>query len=822
MKKLLLIDANSLIHRAFHALPPLTSPKGETVGALYGLTSLIIKILNDHKPNYIVAAFDRPEPSFRKEMFKDYKAHRPKTADELVGQIIKAHELFNNFNIPFFERPGFEADDIIGTLVNKFKNTPELLIEILTGDLDALQLVENKKIVVRTMKKGISETIVYDEEAVKNRYGLEPRQLIDYKGLVGDPSDNIPGVKGIGPKTASKLLNEYKTLENLYNKLEPKNLANKKILDNKEQAFFSKKLATINTQVPLEISFEKIIYKKFNEKSLLTFLENLGFKSLINRLIFEEKPLQNKNSSKKEWEDVVFFENSNDCFKNRELLKDEQLLKVTFDWKRILKDLDQQNIEAINPLFDIKLAAWLIDPDQTDFSIEVLAKTFLGRGCPEPLEKENVLALQKELFKVLDKYLEKYGLKKIFLDFEMPLIRVLVKMENWGIGVNKKLLESLNKTLAEKIETLQKQIFSQSGEKFNLNSPKQISLFLFEKLKIKDLTKKTGSGQRRTDKDVLTELKSRHPIIGLILERRELFKIKSGFVEPLINLVDASGKIHTNYLQTNTSTGRLASEKPNLQNIPQESEWSKNLRSAFEASEGFSFLSFDYSQLELRILAHLSNDKKLKAAFFKNKDIHELTASQVFNIPLDKVTPTTRRIAKTLNFGVIYGMGAKAFSKTSGLKLEEAELFINKYFNDFPEIKTWQERIKAEAQTFGFVKNENGRRRLFFGLAGKNNIRGDEERAAINMPIQSLGADILKKAMIECFLMLEKKNWLEKKARPLLTIHDELLFEISDDILIEAAYSIKNLMENCYKISVPLKIETKSGKNWGSMKAFIL
>ncbi|MDI6821049.1 MAG: DNA polymerase [Patescibacteria group bacterium] len=820
MKKLLLIDANSLIHRAFHALPPLTSPKGAAVGALYGLTSILIKILNEHKPDYIVAAFDRPEPTFRKEMFEDYKANRPKAAEELIEQIIKAHELFNQFNISFFEQPGFEADDIIGTCVNNFKNIPDLKIEILTGDLDTLQLVESDKVVVRTMKKGVSETIVYDEGTVINRYGLEPKQLIDYKGLVGDLSDNIPGVKGVGPKTASKLLNEYKTLENLYKNIKPVNTINKKIIDGKEKAFFSKKLAIINTEAPIKIDLEKITYKKLDENSLIVFLKDLGFQSLIKRLAREEQKVQSEFAYQNNYKNnIIVFENSAACLENRDALKSEKI-KIALNWKKILKDFVRLDIEITDPIFDLELAAWLINPDQKNFSLESLTERFLKKRLSLSDKNINSIAIQKELFEVLSADLEKYELTKLYNFFEIPLIKVLAKIEEWGIKVNKKLFELLNKKLENKIDALKKNIYLEIGEKLNLNSPKQVSEILFEKLKIKDLIKKTSSGQRRTSKDVLFNLKDKHPIIGSILEYRELFKIKSGFVEPLIQLIGADGRIHTNYLQTGTSTGRLSSEKPNLQNIPQESEWSENLRSAFEAPQASSFLSFDYSQLELRILAHLSNDKKLKTAFFENKDIHELTASQVFNVSINGVTPAMRRIAKTLNFGVIYGMGAKAFSKTSGLKLEEAELFINEYFNDFPNIKIWQEKIKSEARTFGFIKNENGRRRLFSGFFGENEIRGGE-RAAINMPIQSLGADILKTAMIKSFYFLKEVGWFDKKAKLLLTIHDELLFEIDDDILMEAARSIKNLMESCYKLSVPLKTEVKNGKNWGSMKKLV-
>lgn len=759
MKNLLLIDANSLIHRAFHALPPLTTPDGQPIGAIYGLAGTLLKILGSNPPDYIAACFDRPEPTFRKEMFSDYKAHRPATAEELISQIVKARELFEKFNIPIFEKSGYEADDLIGSLVNIFKNQPDLKITILTGDLDTLQLITNDRIIVQTFKKGVNDIIVYNEKAVIERYGFKPKHLPDYKGLAGDSSDNIPGVKGVGPKTAAKILSQYKTLENFFQKLEkePKNPLRSKFLPFKEIALFSKKLATIDASIPLATTLEKLKYSGLPEEKLIKYFSELGFQSLINRL-------------------------------------------------------SRQSVQpSTNTPPELSIAGWLLDPDQKDLSFAALGRRFL--------HKESFSI--EELINFINQKIDEYGLRFVFEKIELPLIPILKEMGKTGIKINAQKLNDLKKQAQTELDKLAKKIYESGETVFNINSPKQVSKIIFQKLNLKTVkNKKTGTGQQSTAEQVLFELKNEHPLIPLLLEYRETFKIKSTYLDPLTKLIASDGRLHTHFVQTGTATGRLSSEKPNLQNIPQSSKWAQPLRNVFEAEKGWRLVSFDYSQIELRILAHESQDPKLKEAFFNNLDVHQLTASQIFGVSLDKVTPTMRRMAKTLNFGIIYGMGTKAFAEQSGLNKTDAQKFIKEYFQDFPQIKIWQEKIKAEARTFGFVKNANGRRRWFLQiLSGNTRAQAEAERAAINMAIQSLGADIIKMAMIKTSDIIKERGWQEK-VKLILSIHDELLFEIRDDMVNLITPVLKESMEKIYKLDVPLKVEIKQGLTWGNLEVF--
>lgn len=799
-KKLLLIDANSLIHRAFHALPPLTSADGTPAGALYGLANTLLKILRDENPHYVAAAFDTPETTFRKEIFEKYKAHRPKMPDELRVQIEESHNLFKAFGILTLEKAGVEADDIIGTLVKRFKNKENLKIIILTGDLDTLQLVFNNNVVVLTPKRGISEMKKYNEEAVKERYGVEPKMLPDFKGLVGDPSDNIPGVPGIGQKGAAELLREGKRLEDLCKKAkkEKTNKLFQKLAAHQEVALLSKNLATIKTDVPLKIELKDLKYDN-KEEELIKYFDKLGFRSLVERITSSSLPSYRKKDHSKE--NVVVIESAMFLIKHPQVAR-SNAIKVAYEWKPIIKKLNKKNIDILPPLFDVKIAAWLTDPDKKNLTLSSISRRFA--------KKEE--ADLKTLFFLIDKKINAYGLKKIFEEIEMPLVSVLAQMEEWGIGINLKLLKKTKKEIDKELSKLSQEIYKIAGFSFNLNSPKQVSEALFQKLKIRGKKNKTASGHHKTSEAALSEIKEDHPIIGLVLKYRQLFKIKSSYLLPLIK--EGGERIHTTFLQTATATGRLASESPNLQNIPKGSRWGDLLRKSFVPANGFSFVSFDYSQLELRLLAHVSGDPNLIRVFKENKDVHQETASKVFGLPSKKVGSKERSIAKTLNFGVIYGMGPRAFSKQSGLSFEKSKEFIKKYFTDFPKIREWQEKVKKEAQTKGFVTNLNGRRRWI--AAGEA-----MERAAINMPIQSLGADIIKTAMIKIFAFLKEKGILGKKVRLLLSIHDELLLEISNDILKDIMPQIKKILEEeVYKLSVPLIVNVSAGKNWGEMKKY--
>lgn len=818
MRTLLLIDANALIHRAFHALPPLTTPDGQPIGAIYGLANTLLKILKDQPPDYIAGAFDRPEPTFRDELFKDYKAHRPKAADELVSQIIRARELFQKFGISFFEQPGFEADDIIGKLVEMFRDESDLKIVILTGDLDTLQLVRGKQVVVQTPKKGLSETTIYDEGAVVERFGLKPHQVPDYKGLVGDPSDNIPGVPGIGPKTAAKILNEYQNLETLYKGVKPKDSLTQKLINYKSQALLSKKLATINPNLPLETNLSALGYRDLETEKIVPYFTKLGFQSLINRLFNQSRLFSNTNFEEMSSQNNALVVSGTEfALTNQSLLANPQKMKVAFDWKPIFKTLVSKKIEVAGPIFDIKIGAWLIDPDQKDFSPENLSRRFLHRTSLND-EDQNLLSL----YFFLKQRMVDYQLIEVFEKIEIPLIKILATTENWGIAINRPALKKLRQRIDHELSESAKKIYHEAGNEFNINSPQQVASILFKKLNLGGpRLKKTTTGRSSTAEDVLLEFKEKHPIVNLILEYREGFKLKSTYIEPILEMSAKDGRIHTNFLQTGTATGRLSSEKPNVQNVPQESKWARDLRSAFQAKENFSFVTFDYSQLQLKLLAHVSGDEQLIKAFRERLDIHQLTAARVFKLPPTEINGEMRRLGKTLNFGVIYGMGSRAFAKTSNLTLAEADKFIKEYFAEFPQVKIWQEKIKAEAKTFGYVKNLNGRRRWFLDIvSGQPRADYEIERAAINMPVQSLEADIIKIAMIKSFAVLEKNRWLDTKAKLLLTIHDELLFELSDDILKKALPLIKKTMEQIYPLAVPLTVDVKIGKNWGAMENY--
>lgn len=739
MKKLVLIDANALIHRSFHALPPLTTKKGELVNAVYGFASVLLRVLKELKPDYIVATFDLPKPTFRHLEYKEYKATRPKTADELISQFPRAKEVLKAFDIPIFEKEGFEADDIIGTITKKTGKDIEDIV--VTGDLDTLQLVdENTK--VFTLKKGITDTVIYDEKAVAERYGLKPEQLVDFKGLKGDPSDNIPGVPGVGEKTAIELLKKFGNIENLYDKLEKNKdihaSLKKKLLDNKAQAIFSKKLATIRYDVPIKFNLKDCETETYDKQEVIKLFQELDFKSLINRLPQKQQPAS---------------QNLFDGYKKEP--KDKQ---------------------SENRLKDIEKA----------YKEKILSK--------------NVYKLEKELVPVLE------------------------EMETAGIKLDIDFLKELSKKLNFRLEELWRKIYKLAGVKFNINSPQQLSEILFAKLKISiDGLKKTPGGVISTAASELFKLKGCHEIIDLILEHRELMKLKTTYVDTLPNLVDDKQRVHTIYHQLGTATGRLSSSNPNLQNIPARGEWGEQIRKAFIAEDGYKLLSADYSQIELRVAACLAKDKKMLEAFKKDYDIHKLTAAEVNNVSLDKVTDNMRFEAKALNFGVLYGMSVNGFSEAAGISRDRAKKFIDEYMRDFVGIAKYVEKTKKEAKKKGYVETALGRRRYLPQINSSDFLmRHAAERMAINMPIQGTAADIMKAAMIRI------SKSLPPEARLLLQVHDELVLEVKEDKIKEVAEIVKNAMEDVLNqpifrevksiFKIPLKADIKAGDNWGEMK----
>lgn len=782
MKKLLLIDANSILHRMYHAIPPLSAPDGTPTNALYGTVRAIMKILSEHKPDYVAAAFDRPEPTFRKEEYEAYKAHRPPAHEDLVSQLVEARELFRSLGIAVCEKAGFEADDIIGTIASKYADKLEIVI--FTGDLDSLQLV-SEKVSVESFKKGVSETVRYTPDAVTERFGIPPERLPDFKGLTGDPSDNIPGVRGVGPKTASEILSKHETLEGFFESAD-ENPKYRKIQEEKEIALLSKKLATIRRDVPIDAELESLIPAR-DEKKFSAYAEKMGFSSVIKKR--EPQSLFGESSGKKSAVPIP----------DPKRRKDGTL--VGYNLKEYIKKTGAQG-----PHFDIHIAAWLLDPDKNP-TFDEIAERFGTRD-------------QETLTDSLSEALKREGVFRVFSEIEMPVLPVLAEMERKGILMDEAALLALKEDLEKERERAERDIFSEAGERFNILSPSQVSGILFEKIGIKTKKRKrTKTGMQSTSEGALSGLKRDYPIVSLILKYREYSKIISTYVDPLIERARLDkGVIHTSFLQFGTATGRFSSEKPNLQNIPQNSEWATPLRNCFVAREGKTFVSFDYSQLEIRILAHLSRDEKLIRVFSEGKDVHAATAANVFNVREEDVVPAMRRLAKTLNFGVIYGMGARAFSEESGITVEEAKRFIDEYFLDFPDVSSWREKVREEAKS-GVVRNENGRVRLFPQRIGGAKGISEFERAAINMPIQSLEADILKIAMRTCFdsLALHNRN---KDATMLLTIHDELIFEISDAILNETVPLIKKVMEESTPLSVPLIVDVRAGKKLGSMEQY--
>jgi DNA polymerase-1 len=804
----LLIDAHALIHRAFHALPPLSGPDGQPTGALYGLARALLKVLGGGRFTHVFAAFDRPEPTFRKQAFTAYKAQRPKAPDELVRQLIEARTFFQALGIPVVEQAGVEADDIIGTLATRFANEGAS-VTIFTGDLDTLQLIRDPFIVVETFKRGVSEMVVYDEAAVRARYGFPPGTLTDWKGLVGDTSDNIPGVPGVGPKTAEALLKEFGSLEQMFQKMPKSHRLAKKVLPYKKDALLAKTLATIKTDVPLTISLADGRFDGPHKEALRAYFARMGFESLMR---FSLSATTSRDTSPVLAfptdfpPGTVFIRSGSDARENLARLRGEEE-KVAYEWKVILKELGENAGNVRGPLFDLSVAGWLLDPEEKDVSREGLFARFL------PKETANDAAL----FHFLKEQIAAEGLTKVFREIEMPLVPILAALERNGIAIAAPRLAELAKTVKRELGKLEVRIYREAGVVFNVNSPRQVAEVFFERLKLSPTKpRRTKTGQSRTGRDILLELGGSHPIVPLLLEYRESFKILSSFIEPLTAAIGRDGRVHTTFLQTGTATGRLASENPNLQNIPQESRWAEPLRSAFVAPRGKRLVSFDYSQLELRLLAHTSHDPALEEAFREGKDIHRLTAARVFNVTPDRVIPSMRRTAKTLNFGIVYGMGARAFAAASGFALHEAKRFIEEYFRQFPGVREWQERVKREARTFGSVTNENGRRRSFRSAVARG--RTDEiDRAAVNMPLQSLGADIIKRAMVEADAMLKEGRG---ETLMVLSIHDELLFEVPEGMLNSFVPELRKRMESITQLSVPLAVDAKVGPHWGAMAPF--
>lgn len=783
-KRLVLLDAHAIIHRAYHALPDFTTPSGEPAGALYGIISMLIKIVQELSPDYLVACYDLPKPTIRHEAYEGYKATRTKSDDALVSQIERSYAIFEAFSIPIYEREGFEADDLLGTIAYELKNRKDIEIIIASGDMDTLQLVDNKRVQVYTLKKGINDTILYDEKAVLARFGFLPKLIPDYKGLRGDPSDNIIGITGIGEKTATILITSFGTIENIYKALKKDESAfaavgiKPRIInllkEHEDDALFSKALATIRTDAPIAFALPHTLWcEQVQLSTVLTLLDELGFRSLRDR--------------------------------SRSILADTTGVEVD------LAAIEEQQ-EEVPPekLAQAQVMLWLLASDLTHPSLE------------------DVLAYTKEptfesAYEVLKQKLENTGrLQSVYDIIEKPLIPVIQKMEQRGVLVAASALQTLAKRYHKELFEVETRIYKTVAHEFNMNSPKQLSEVLFDELGLKPKNQKhTSTGQRSTRESELEKLRDVHPIIGDILEYREIQKLLSTYIDNLPPLLDADSRLHAQFLQTGTTTGRMASQNPNLQNIPMRSERGRAIRHAFVASKGFTLIGFDYSQIELRIAAILSQDKILLEIFHSGRDVHREVAAHVFHVSPEKVSAQMRHRAKIINFGILYGMGVNALRTQLNTSTVEARQFYDDYFGEFSQLSHYLEETKGYARRNGYTQTMFGRRRQFPDMkSALPYVRAQAERMAINAPIQGTQADIIKLAMVRIDAMLSEKS-ADADAYLLLQVHDELIYEVRDERLAELTPLIKEIMESILSdeetCGIPILTQGKSGPNWGDM-----
>lgn len=937
MERLVLIDGPSLLHRAYHALPPLTNSRGEQTGAVFGFTSMFLKVIEELKPQYVVCAWDTAAPTFRDQIYTQYKAQRPPLDKDFITQEPNAHQVLEAFVAPQYAIDGYEADDIIGTIVERVSNLgdlDDLETIIVTGDMDSTQLVDNKTKVF-TSRKGFSDTVLMGEAEVEAKFGLKPGQIIDYKALRGDPSDNIPGVRGVGEKTAVELLQKFGNLESTFQHLSNLTERQQKLLsEGQESAFMSQRLATIKRDVPLQFDLKEAVFGQYDNQTVLDLFQLLGFRTLIRRLPgqFQKKENDFKqeglgltqsrvdkieeaqlNIESKTIEDRTGFlafkevalkekiltldteTNTYQAFVARlegigvgsgdsfgylpfewlkkeglsflkDLLENGTILKIGHNLKFDAQVLLNYDIQTAPFFFDTMLAAYLLRAGQGRLGLKDLAFSELGIVMEDlkqvsskfkPLSRVQIEGVQGSklkgnkdnmtsnivsdvwagvpveeiakycindvrstqlLFQKYQKELEgEEKLKKLFYEVEMPLSFILTQMERNGILVDRNYLSNLNVQLSIEVANLEKEIYQCIGHEFNINSPKQLEAILFDELHLPPFGKTKGKTHRSTDESVLRKLKGLHPVVPLLLSYREAFKIQTTYTTPLRDLADGDSRIHTSFNQTRASTGRLSSEEPNLQNIPVESKW--NLRKAFVAKEGHKILVADYSQIELRVMAHFSKDPALVNSFEHNQDIHTATAARIFNKFIQDVNPVERRIAKTVNFAVLYGQTAYGLSDLLEIEQAKAQIFIDDYFESYPKVKEWISDNLTKAYDRGYVESLLGRKRLIPELkASSFMIRQSGERMATNMPIQATAADLIKMAMVNISFKLKTSKLKFSETRMLLQVHDELVFEVPEGKVEEAARMVEEEMEKALKLSVPIKVDLKIGDNWGELE----
>ena len=869
MDKFLIIDGNSIINRAFYGIRLLTNKHGVYTNGIYGFLNILFKTLDELNPKYVAVAFDLKAPTFRHKMYDGYKAQRKPMPDELKMQMPILKDILKAMNIEIYEKEGFEADDIIGTVgIICSKNNTECCI--LTGDKDDLQLASKTTKIHLIITKGQNtETTVYDDEKVFERYGVTPLQFIDVKALMGDASDNIPGVKGIGEKTATSLIAQYGSIEGVYEHIdEIKGATNKKLTDDKDMAYLSKKLSAINTEVPVDINFDNALLKDFNNEKLEKLFINLEFNTFLKRLNIETKKEEIKldivkqNDAKIDIEDKFIYkiyQNAGEIYalsyksKNsinyiicdmflsgniydelKKVFENDKILKISSDIKNDIVFLNKFGIDYSDNYFDTSVAGYVLNPSRNGYETNKLAHEFLDMEIDDlnthlgsGKSKKNISQIEEETLKSIitgevyateklyeyeKNEIEKLNQTTLLYDIELPLIKVLSSMEIEGIKVDKEKLIEFGKLLSKKIEELEKRIYELSGEEFNISSPKQLGVILFDKLNL-PAKKKTKTGYS-TDIEVLEKLKGYHEVIENIIEYRSVTKLKSTYADGLLAVINPSDdKIHSSFNQTVTVTGRISSTEPNLQNIPIRHELGREFRKMFVASSDDSVLvDADYSQIELRILAHIADDKMMIDAFKSGEDIHTSTASNLFGISKEEMTPLYRSRAKAVNFGIVYGKGAFSLAQDLSISQKEAKSYIDGYFEKYSNIKKYMTDIVEIGKNDGYVETLFGRRRYLPELKSSNFIqRSSGERMAFNTPIQGSAADIIKIAMVKVYKALKENNL---KSKLILQVHDELIIEAKNDEVEKVKKILVSCMENAAKLSVPLTVDANVGNTW--------
>lgn len=852
--RLLVIDGNSIVNRAFYGIRPLTTKDGQFTNAIYGFLTMLTKLKNEENPDAVAIAFDLKAPTFRHKAYSGYKATRKGMPPELASQMTPLKELLKLLGYKIVTCEGYEADDILGTFATACENSDDECV-IATGDRDSLQLVSDKTSVHLCTNK---DDILYTPEKIMEDYGVTPLELIEIKAIQGDSSDNIPGVAGIGPKGAGDLIKKYHTVEYIYDhidELDIKDGVRNKLKNSKENAILSRMLGEICRTAPIDTEVQKYVVNMENPAECARYMAKLELFSLIEKFGLNETEVPQEKHNEVKSLEVIENEDNNVLLENiaesgklyfnaefsdkelktlailcdgkvylceskelfEKLLCDEKIKKYTRNSKSIFAYADRNGFEIKSLVFDVELAAYLLEPSSKDYSDENLCKLNeieLPTTENEEYKKYRALAVYDLLCEKLNSEIKSNEQEKLLVDIEIPLANVLAKMENIGFDVDRQGIEDYGKMLSEQIKSLEKSIYESAGTQFNINSPKQLGKVLFEDLGL-PCKKKTKSGYS-TNAEVLESLRYQHPVVEMVLQYRTLAKLNSTYCEGLLKVIGDDGRIHSSFNQTETRTGRISSTEPNLQNIPVRTELGREMRRFFCAREGWVLVDADYSQIELRVLAHIAHDKNMIEAFKNNDDIHAITASQVFGMPLDMVTPIMRSRAKAVNFGIVYGIGAFSLAKDIGVSNKEASTYIKNYLSHYSGVDEYMKNVVEKAKQDGYVETMFGRRRYLPELtSGKHMLRAFGERVARNMPIQGTAADIIKIAMVKVNDRIKKEGL---KARLILQVHDELIVEAPQEESEIVAKLLQEEMENAVSLDVPLTADAAIGKTWYDAK----